>query len=167
MTNSIQFSFGLRMGETEFQVAGDKEFVERETTRWLQLFKGKLPAELDPEAIPSRPQSQGNAVKQTSGRRLPTLGEFIKTKGPKEIDDMILVVGLYMERFQQKQMFKIKDLMDSIFTRLNRSEEEVSNHLAELVEKSMLSETETMGSTEPSYSLTFSGEQMVKEGFTN
>lgn len=164
-SKDMQYSFGLRMGDREFHVAGDKDYVERESVKWLKLFKGKLPQELDPEAIPSRDNNDGNMAQQTQGRKLPSLGEFIKTKAPKEIPDMILVVGLYMERFQQKQMFKKSDLMDAIFNRLNRTDDEVKSHLDELVQKSFLSETETMGSSEPSYALTFTGEQIVKAGF--
>ncbi|HEY9842450.1 MAG: hypothetical protein ACAI44_30640 [Candidatus Sericytochromatia bacterium] len=164
MTNEVQFSFGLRIGDREFHVGGDKIFVETQMEKWLSLFANQLPAEL---STPNGPQPVSRPDVQASGpRRLPTLGEFIKTKEPKEISDVILVVGLYLERFQQKNLFTRTDLMQTIFGRLSKDETEVQQALTDLVNKQFLTETATMGSSEMSYSLTFSGEQVVKEGFT-
>ena len=164
MTNEVQFSFGLRIGDREFHVGGDKIFVETQMEKWLSLFANQLPAEL---STPNGPQPVSRPDAQAAGpRRLPTLGEFIKTKEPKEISDVILVVGLYLERFQQKNLFTRTDLMQTIFGRLSKDETEVQQALTDLVNKQFLTETATMGSSEMSYSLTFSGEQVVKEGFT-
>lgn len=163
MTNDVQFSFGLRLGEREFHVAGDKVFVETQMEKWLTLFANQLPPELSGST--SQPVSRPG-TEAAGQRRLPTLGEFIKTKEPKEIADVILVVGLYMERFQQKNLFTRTDLMQTIFSRLGKEETEVQQALTELVNKSFLSDMATMGSSEMSYSLTFSGEQVVKEGFS-
>lgn len=165
MTNSdVQFSFGLRLGEREFHVAGDKIFVETQMEKWLTLFANQLPPELSGQGS-SQPVSRPGADTSTQQRRLPTLGEFIKTKEPKEVSDVILVVGLYFERFQQKNLFTRSDLMQTIFNRLGKDETEVQQALTDLVNKSFLSDMATMGSSEMSYSLTFSGEQVVKEGF--
>ncbi|PKL80452.1 MAG: hypothetical protein CVV27_00345 [Candidatus Melainabacteria bacterium HGW-Melainabacteria-1] len=166
MTNSdVQFSFGLRLGEREFHVGGDKIFVETQMEKWLTLFASQLPPELL-NAGGNHPSSRPDA-QASNQRRLPTLGEFIKTKEPKEISDVILVVGLYFERFQQKNLFTRTDLMNTIFNRLSKDETDVQQALTELVNKTFLTESATMGSTEMSYSLTFSGEQVVKEGFNH
>ncbi len=177
MTNSseIQYSFGLRLGEREFHIGGDKIFVETQMEKWLTLFAGQLPTELMTPGFSqaSRP-IVGNSGATTGGgdvggaapqRKLPTLAEFIKNKEPKEIADVILVVGLYFERFQQKNLFTRTDLMQTVFNRLAKSETEVQQALTDLVNRQFLSDSATMGSSEMSYSLTFSGEQVVKEGF--
>lgn len=176
MTNSseIQYSFGLRLGEREFHIGGDKIFVETQMEKWLTLFSNQLPPELLTPGFtqPSRPMvgnsgavSGGSEASAPPQRRLPTLAEFIKNKEPKEIVDVILVVGLYFERFQQKNMFTRTDLMQTVFNRLAKDETEVQQSLTDLVNRQFLSEAATMGSSEMSYSLTFSGEQVVKDGF--
>ncbi|MGV3522871.1 MAG: hypothetical protein ACO1RX_01530 [Candidatus Sericytochromatia bacterium] len=162
MTNGdMQYHFGLRMGDRELQLGGDKIFVETQMEKWLSLFAGSLPADLIPTERHSASRPDANAAQ----RRLPTLGEFIKTKEPREITDMVLVVGLYMERFQQKNLFTRTELMSTVFNKLGKNETEVQQALTELVNKQFLSDTMTMGASEMSYSLTFTGEQVVKEGF--
>lgn len=167
MTNNdhVQYEFGLKIGQKELHLGGDKIFVETQMEKWLRIFEGQLSDEMLNEYAPSRSGSGSAGSDSAASRRLPTLGEFVKTKGPKEIPDMILVVGLYLERFQQKTVFTRTDLMNTIFNRLGKSEEEVQTYLVELVNKSMLNDTQTMGASELSYSLTFSGEQVVKAGF--
>jgi tRNA isopentenyl-2-thiomethyl-A-37 hydroxylase MiaE len=166
MTNQSQvYSFGLRLRDKEFNVSGDRDFVESYVERWLQLFGEELPETLQPNRIPTR--SGGNTAEAPVARKLPTLEEFIKTKEPKTISDAILVTGLYLERFQQKNLFNRTDLMQALFSRLNKSEEDVQVQLDELVSQQFLSQSSTMGSALPVYSLTFSGEQAVKDGFNH
>lgn len=164
MTNSdIQYQFALKIGEKEFSVGGDKIFVETQMEKWLSLFANQLPSELSNTG--SQPASRPSA-EVTGPRKVPTLVEFLKTKEPKEIPDVILVVGLYFERFQNKNLFTRTDLMQTIFNRLSKNETEVQAALTELVNKQFLNDSATMGSSEMSYSLTFTGEQVVKEGFS-
>ena len=167
MTNhpDIQYRFGLKIGEKGFHVAGDKIWVETQMEKWLNLFQHQLSPELlgTSNQPAGRPVDPGAAPQQ---RKLPTLGEFLQTKGCKEIPDVILVVGLYFERFQQKNLFTRSDLMQTIFNRISKDETEVQQALVDLVNRQLLGESATMGSSEMSYSLTFTGEQLVKEGFT-
>lgn len=171
MAEDMQYQFGLKIKDKEIYLGGDRIFVETQMEKWLKIFAGDLPAELMPSGhSPTAPSARvadmtSSGASAPGGRKLPTLAEFIKTKEPKEIADVILVVGLYMERFQQKNMFTRWDLMQAIFNRIGKSEEEVQQALTTLVNQQFLSETQTLGSNEISYSLTFSGEQVVKEGF--
>lgn len=177
MTNDVPYHFGLKIKDREIQIGGDKIFVETQVEKWLKLFAHELPPELMPRgdgtsifesSSPAARTGPPAAPVATSaaGRKLPTLVEFIKTKGPKEVGDMILVIGLYLERFKQQNMFTRSDLMlTQIFARLGKTEEDVQAALVELTNKTFLVESATMGSTEMSYSLTFTGEQVVKEGF--
>ncbi|PIQ25518.1 hypothetical protein COW36_20960 [bacterium (Candidatus Blackallbacteria) CG17_big_fil_post_rev_8_21_14_2_50_48_46] len=167
-SDEIQYLFGLKIKDKEIQLGGDRIFVETQMEKWLKIFAGELPADLMPSGhTPAAPSAR--AADMNSGaanaRKLPTLAEFLKTKEPKEISDAILVVGLYMERFQQKNLFTRWDLMQTLFNRMGKSEEDVQQALTFLVNQQFLSETQTMGSSDLSYSLTFSGEQVVKEGF--
>lgn len=166
MTNEVQYQFGLKIGDREIHLGGDKIFVETQMEKWLQLFAKDLPTELRENTHNNQAATRAEAGAAPNQRKPPTLVEFIKTKEPKEISDMILVIGLYMERFQQKNMFTRTELWNTqIFYRLGKSEEEVQQALVELVNKQLLADAETMGASELSYALTFSGEQVVKEGF--
>lgn len=165
MSDSTQYQFGLKIGNKEIHLGGDQVFVETQMEKWLQLFQQELPTAL---------QGDGNNTNSSSGqgklaapqRALPTLPEFIKTKGPKEITDMILVIGLYLERFKQKDLFSRSDLLETqIFERLGKSDTDVQQALSRLVSQNMLTESAPMGSKEMSYSITFTGEQALKEGF--
>lgn len=171
--DNMQYVFGLKIKDKEIHFGGDRIFVETQVEKWLQIFAGDLPANLMPNVdhAPSAPSARVADIASATqapagGRRLPTLAEFIKTKEPKEIADVVLVVGLYMERFQQKNLFTRWDLMQTIFNRIGKEEADVQQALTQLVNQQFLSETQTMGSTDLSYSLTFSGEQVVKEGFS-
>jgi len=166
MTNEVQYQFGLKIGDKEIHLGGDKIFVETQMDKWLSLFGNELPPDLQANGPGNHPTSRTEAGAAPSQRRPPTLVEFIKTKEPKEMIDMILVIGLYMERFEKKNLFTRTDLWKTnIFSRLGKTEEELQQALVDLVNKSLLADSATMGSSEMSYSLTFTGEQVVKEGF--
>lgn len=156
-----QYSFSLQIKDKSIQIGGDKAFVETQMDKWLQLFNDELPEALKPAQSSSSPD-QTNAAQRT--RRPPSMSEFIKTKEPKTIEDILLVTGLYMERFQQKVYFTCSDLMEAVFNG-RKSQEEVKAALDQLVEQQYLSTTEPMGLNELGYSLTFTGEQVVKDGF--
>lgn len=163
MSDSIQYQFGLKIGNKEIHLGGDQVFVETQMEKWLQLFQQELPPELQSESEGGNNASGKMAAPQ---RALPTLPEFIKTKGPKEITDMILVIGLYLERFKQMNLFSRSDLLETqIFERLGKSETDVQQALNRLVGLNMLTESAPMGSKEMSYSITFTGEQALKDGF--
>lgn len=164
MSDSIQYQFGLKIGNKEIHLGGDQVFVETQMEKWLQLFQQELPAELQSDNDNARGPNQGKLA--APQRALPTLPEFIKTKGPKEITDMILVIGLYLERFKQMNLFSRSDLLETqIFERLGKSETDVQQALNRLVGLNMLTESAPMGSKEMSYSITFTGEQALKDGF--
>lgn len=158
----IPYSFGLRIKDKEINISGDRIFVENQMEKWLHLFEGELPTSLAP-----RQEEVHTPNTVANNRRPPTLADFIKTKEPKHISDLVLVVGLYLERFQQKNLFTRADLMQAIFEPLKKTPEEVQEAITTLVTQQFLSETQTMGRTEPSYSLTFTGEQAVKDGFNH
>ncbi len=163
MSDSIQYQFGLKIGNKEIHLGGDQVFVETQMEKWLQLFQQELPPELQSESEGGNNTPGKMAAPQ---RALPTLPEFIKTKGPKEITDMILVIGLYLERFKQMNLFSRSDLLETqIFERLGKSETDVQQALNRLVGLNMLTESAPMGSKEMSYSITFTGEQTLKDGF--
>ncbi len=164
MSDSVQYQFGLKIGNKEIHLGGDKVFVETQMEKWLQLFQQELPAELQGDGAESGSAPQGKLA--APQRAIPSLAEFIKTKSPKEITDMILVIGLYLERFKQMNLFSRTDLMDTqIFERLGKSETDVQQGLNRLVGLNMLGESAPMGSKEMSYSITFTGEQALKDGF--
>lgn len=164
MSDSVQYQFGLKIGNKEIHLGGDKVFVETQMEKWLQLFQQELPSELQGDTENAGSEPQGKLAPPQ--RALPTLPEFIKTKGPKEITDMILVIGLYLERFKQMNLFSRTDLLETqIFERLGKSETDVQQALNRLVGLNMLSESAPMGSKEMSYSISFTGEQALKDGF--
>ncbi len=167
MSDSVQYQFGLKIGDKEIHLGGDKIFVETQMEKWLQLFGKDLPADLQAEAVADDTSGAATQVKLSAPQRaIPSLAEFIKTKSPKELTDMILVIGLYLERFKQMNLFNRTDLMNTqIFERLGKTETDVQQSLNRLVEQQMLSESAPMGSKEMSYSITFTGEQVLKDGF--
>lgn len=164
MSDSVQYQFGLKIGNKEIHLGGDQVFVETQMEKWLQLFQQELPTELQSDPENTGGSSQGKLA--APQRPIPTLPEFIKTKGPKELTDMVLVIGLYLERFKQMDLFNRSNLLETqIFERLGKSETDVQQALSRLVGLNMLTESAPMGSKEMSYSITFTGEQTLKEGF--
>lgn len=162
---SPNYSFSLRIDNTEFSVGGDKEFVEANIQKWLTLFKDKLP-----ENLLGKSDVKGEAKEASSDhhhRSKVTLPEFIKLKAPKNFSDLLLTVFFYYERYEGMENTGVGVGTVKLFVNKlahHPSDEEIETLLNQLLDDKFL---QLMPGTEysPKYQVTFSGEQCVKAGF--
>ncbi len=159
MTSNYHFS--LRIDNTEFSVGGDKEFVESYISKWLPIFKDKLPSELLGE------KQEYSSVSQPQARGKMSIADFIKMKSPKNHNDLTLTVFFYYERYEglENTGVSFKHISDFYSKMANRlSDEEIKNIINQVINDGFL---ELMAGTEanPRYQMTFTGEQCVKQGF--
>lgn len=159
------YLFSLKMDGTEFKVGGDKEFVESQMEKWLTLFKDKLPDELlgKKQERAAAPAAQGPYRSKT------TLPDFIKLKGPKNYNDLVLTVFFFYEKYEGMENTGVgfRTVYDFVSKLPNHpSEEELNNVVGQLLEQNFIQQ---MPGTEesPKYQVTFPGEQCVKQGFTD
>lgn len=156
------YHFSLRIDNTEFSVGGDKEFVESYMSKWLPIFKDKLPAELlggeKEESNTPQPQARGKM----------SINDFIKLKAPKNYNDLALTVFFYYERYEGLENVGVsfKHLSD-FFAKIpnHPSEEDLSSIIEQIMTEGFI---QLMPGTEanPKYQVTFTGEQCVKQGFS-
>lgn len=167
MENSANYSFSLRVDQIEFSVGGDKEFVETNIKKWLALFKDKLPSELV-SVTPSLSANYSDSNQtQQHVRTKTSIGDFIKLKAPKSFPDFFITVLFYHERYEgmENTGVPIKQVIDFVARFPNHpSEQEVELIVSQLVSDGFIQMME--GSENyPRYQVTFSGEQLVKQGF--
>jgi hypothetical protein len=155
------YHFSLRMDNTEFSVGGDKEFVESYISKWLTIFKDKLPSELLGE------KHEEEHTPQTHTRGKVSINDFIKLKSPKNYNDLTLTVFFYYERYEGLENVGVS------FKHLSDFFSKIPNHPSDDDLQVIISQVETDGfiqlmpgtEANPRYQVTFTGEQCVKQGF--
>jgi hypothetical protein len=160
---NTNYLFSLKIDQTEFTVGGDKDFVESYLDKWLVLFKDRLPDSL----LPKQEQSHQDSRPQARHTKT-SLPEFIKLKGPKNYNDLALTVFFYYERYEGLEnigvgIAQVADFINKLPH--HPSEEEITKVLNTLIQDKFL---QLIPGTEhnPKYQVTFSGEQCVKQGFS-
>ena len=100
----------IRIGESELEVAGPSDFVEKKITEFIQVNKQKpLPtsASVQPTARPVRD-------KTTIGGKRMSAAQFFKKVNPRTDIDRTLAAGYYLEIFQGMDNFTSAEMRDTI-----------------------------------------------------
>ncbi|MFN8577040.1 MAG: hypothetical protein U0354_09305 [Candidatus Sericytochromatia bacterium] len=155
------YHFSLRIDNTEFSVGGDKEFVESNMSKWLALFKDKLPSELLGEKV------EENVAPQPQTRGKLAINDFIKLKSPKNYNDLVLTILFYYERYEGLENVGVS------FKHISDFVAKMPNHPSDEDLQAVISQIETDGfiqlmpgtEANPKYQVSFTGEQCVKQGF--
>jgi hypothetical protein len=157
------YHFSLKVDNIEFSVGGDKEFVESYMSKWLILFKDKIPSEL----IGNQQEVKEEVRPTTRGKM--SLTDFIKLKSPKNYKDLVLTILFYNERYEGMENTGVPaKIVYDFFARIpnNPGNETIDSLISDLLSEKFI---EVMKGTEenPKYQVTFTGEQLVKQGFTD
>lgn len=156
------YHFSLKVDNVEFSVGGDKEFVESYMDKWLVLFKDKIPSDL----IGKNEENKEEAKPIVRGKM--PLTDFIKLKAPKSYKDVVLTVLFYNERYEGMENTGVPaKIVYDFFAKIpnNPGNEALDELISELLTENSI---EIMKGTEenPKYQVTFTGEQIVKQGFS-
>ncbi len=157
---NTNYLFSLKVEGTEFSVGGDKEFVESYMNKWLVLFKDKIPNDLIGEK-----QENNNTPQQQSRGKL-SIGDFIKMKSPKTPSDLALTLFFYNERYEgmENTGVGLRQIQD-IFNKVTNNSQDVSAIAEALLAQGFIQLI--LGSeNNPKYQVTYTGEQVVKQGFS-
>lgn len=94
--DNMQYRIGLRKGDFQVDVQGDREWVEQKFKELVsEEFKASLPKEMKREALPE------------------TLGEFLEAKGnPQKHTDLVAVYACWLFKKEGLQSFNVKDIIN-------------------------------------------------------
>jgi hypothetical protein len=151
-----QYRIRVRKGETEFEVEGDKEFVEKH----FKDFSAKIrepPAKL--------PSIEGVTPAPTPEKEVPldnlSLAEFYKWKNPKNFNEVVVVFAYWLTKRKGKEEFVTADVSGCFDESRVSKPANVTQHIANMSsgKKAYLTE----GSTKRMWKLTLTGEEFVEQ----
>lgn len=110
--------FRLKRGDVEFEVAGDRDFVEAQIARMLALLEGATPAAPAPEAEAPADELPEHLSEKAIPRIAPnfrpklniTLGDFVALKEANEPKDLLVVTAYFLEKYLQQGTYSRADL---------------------------------------------------------
>lgn len=106
MINSDEkFAARVRFGEVEFEVAGDKEFVEKHISEWREKLSNG-------SELGSKPPTPAvDKTQKAAAVNINDLPELFSYKKPQTQNEAIAVFGYYFENKEGKKEFDTKDLL--------------------------------------------------------
>lgn len=87
----------LKIGEKEFEVEGDKDFVEEKYKELMELLIDISPSNQEEKPLESKSELRGTE----------TLVEFVKRKNPKSYNEYAIVIARYYEIEYEKEGYSI------------------------------------------------------------
>lgn len=142
----------LRKGDLEFEVRGDRDFVEQAVERWASLVFNS-PAAREPERGSPAP-------KPIQVRRNITFQDFLKLKEPENALDKLLTLAYFLEKYEGRPRYDLSEL-DEAWNNAFPHDAFHPELWHDAVERAYLEEA--CGK----FTLTFSGEAYVQNGLTD
>ena len=96
----------VRIGESEIEVTGPSDFVEKKITEFLEKQK------LAPVS-PSVGVTRGVEAAQTISRGM-SVAQFFKKISPKTDLDRVLAAGYFLEKFKSQDNFTASEISDTV-----------------------------------------------------
>lgn len=150
----------IRKGDTEIEIEGDKEFVEKH----IEEFKEEL------SQIPEVPLSEGKSISPTIEREEKeqepklkdlSLAEFYKIKQPKDHNETVVVFAYWLTKKENKEEFKTGDISKCYDVARITKPKNTTQHIQRAAsgKKAWL----TTGYKKEYYKLTLTGEELVEK----
>jgi hypothetical protein len=96
--------FKVRRGDLEFEVRGDRDFVEAAVERWCgQVFNYPAVRDRDSERVAMPPAS-------IKVRKNISFEDFLKLKGPQTSIDRLLTLAYFLEKYEGKAKYDLGEL---------------------------------------------------------
>ena len=156
--------FRFRRGELEFELEGEREFVEAQMASWLPKLLREAPA-AKPEAPPQAP---AEAEPADGFRRVPadfaprvnvSLGEFVAMKQAEAAVDLVAVAGYYMEKYRRQERFSPEELAHELSALPAWAGREVAGPSEAAVAQGYMERLR-----DGSYTMTYKGQNYVRNG---
>ncbi len=100
----------VRIGETELEVSGPSNFVEKKITEFIKLNKQKSLA----TTAPSQTTVRQTGEKLTESTKKMSAAQFFKKVNPRTGVDRVLAAGYYLEIFLGMENFTSAEIRDTI-----------------------------------------------------
>lgn len=140
-----------KKGDFEIEVHGDKEFVEQKFKELLEL-KMATKEEIAPI---TKPIGEGKKS---------ALTEFLVSKGADITHgDRILIFGYYLDKFENQQIFNIKDISDCYRKTRTQPTKNFSQYIAGLVRQGYLMDAPQKKDGNKAWQLTTKGMEYVED----
>ncbi|MHA1250927.1 MAG: hypothetical protein ACTSRP_13120 [Candidatus Helarchaeota archaeon] len=154
--NDQKYRYRIKYGEIEFEVEGDKEFVEKHIEKFRnerQKIVNEL--QIDEINITSKTSKEISELKNLS------LSEFYKQKQPNSHNENIIVFAYWLMKKENKKDFTTKDILNCYDTVKISKPKNIYYHLRNLIsaKKALL----ISGSKKGSYSITLMGIEFVEK----
>jgi len=94
------YRWRIKRGDVEFEVEGDKEFVEKH----VEEFKKEIPA-IAKESVPTEKIITSETSKEKGRLSGLSLAEFYKQKKPKGDIEVAITIAYYLTRSREKEEF--------------------------------------------------------------
>ena len=109
--------FRFRRGELEFELEGDRDFIEAQLAEWLPALIGEsaaggLSIDVKPAEAPEpAPTDTFHRVPKDFAPRVTiTLADLIRMKEATRPVDVVTVAGYYMEKYRRQERYSPHDL---------------------------------------------------------
>lgn len=151
-------SMRVRIGDTELEVTGPREFVEAKIAEFEKKAK-----DLGPRSIPVQPPDSAAGTKMPVPDKVMSVGEFVRRLGLKKHTDLVVAFGYYLEKYSGATQFSAADInrcyYDAKLETSNTSHMITRNIKRGYVMEARQGRSKAKG--KKSYTLTHTGEQFV------
>lgn len=101
----------VRIGESEIEVTGPRDFAEKKIAEFLEKQKGG-------SVLPSAGSTKGTArttteVAQRIGKEI-SVAQFFKKISPKTDIDRVLAAGYFLEKFKNQESFTASEILEAV-----------------------------------------------------
>lgn len=142
----------LRRGDLEFEVRGDRDFVEEAVERWSGLvFNYPAVREAEPA---------GRDARRIQVKRNITFQDFLKLKEPQTSLDKLLTLAYFLEKYEGRPKYDLSELDEAWH----------ASFPADAFHPEIRGDAVARGYVEEScgmFTLTFSGEAYVQNGLAD
>lgn len=166
MINKLQ----LKIGEIEFNLEGEAEFVEKERAIFLEKI---LPQAVDAMTRTRLAQTvmieedicTMSAIESSNSpvQKPTSINEFLKGKGFCTFNDLTLGIAYYCEKFEDKQNFSSDEIRDCFLLAKRKLPSNISECIRQLNIKGYIQPVANRDTEVKRYSLTTSGEEYIDE----
>jgi hypothetical protein len=96
----------VRIGESEIEVTGPSDFVEKKIAEFLEQQK-------QAPVFPSAGATKGAEASQTISKGM-SVAQFFKKVSPKTDLDRVLATGYFLEKFQDQDSFTASEISETV-----------------------------------------------------
>jgi hypothetical protein len=108
---TVNVTMRVRIGETEIEVTGPSDFVEKKIAEFLEKAKQ---APFPPSARSERGIIPETGVTAQTGGKAMSTAQFFRKTSPKTDVDRVLAAGYFLEKFKNQDSFSASEIWNVV-----------------------------------------------------